>query len=165
MNTFVVDESKVLGYDPETGQFVWLTARGNKPAGAMAGTVRKDGYRRIHFEGKQEYAHRVAWKLMTGKWPDEHIDHINGDPSDNRFANLRPATASQNLCNRKTQSNNSSGFKGVSWSRASKKWAAYICVQKKKKHLGFFIAPEDAFDAYCKAAKTHFGEFANLESL
>jgi hypothetical protein len=93
---------ELLHYDPDTGDFTWRTARKRIPAGAIAGTVER-GFRRITIgggrHGPRYSAHRLAWLYMTGAWPNGYLDHINRDPDDNRFANLRLATNSQNQAN------------------------------------------------------------------
>ena len=99
---------------------------------------------------------------MTGKWPENDIDHINVARGDNRFSNLREATRSENLRNRGAQKNNTSGFKGVSWQKSSRKWDARINIHGKVVHLGYFDDPEDAYQAYCQAAKELHGEFYNI---
>ena len=89
------------------------------------------------------------------------IDHINNDPSDNRWKNLRPATKSQNQMNVKRIKSNTSGHKGVTWSKASQKWRASIKANGKQFHLGVFEQIEDAVRAYADAAARLHGEFAN----
>lgn len=97
--------------------------------------------------------------LLTG-WP--LVDHVNGDGLDNRRANLRPATKVENSRNRRLQSNNRSGFRGVSWITAKRRWRASICVQGRRIYLGHYTTPEAAAAAYDAAAREHFGEFARL---
>lgn len=93
----------------------------------------------------------------------EQVDHINGHGLDNRRENLRLATAAQNQRNRGKQVNNTSGYKGVTWYKPSRKWRAQIMVKKKSISLGYFDNPEDAYKAYCEAADMYFGEFAKYE--
>ncbi|MCI0598731.1 MAG: HNH endonuclease [Beijerinckiaceae bacterium] len=93
-----------------------------------------------------------------GAWPIAQIDHINGDRADNRFLNLREATRTENAWNAKLRSDSHSGFKGVR--RHKRRWCAYIKVSGKQKHLGSFATPEEAHDAYCRAAREHHGQFA-----
>lgn len=92
-------------------------------------------------------------------------DHINGDTLDNRRSNLRLATGAQNSRNRKLQTNNSSGFKGVSWNEHSRRWRAQICVNRKRMVLGHFDDPKEAARAYNVAAKKHHREFACLNDV
>jgi len=93
---------------------------------------------------------------------DMIVDHINGDKLDNRKCNLRICTQAQNCCNSKKQKNNTSGYKGVCWHTTRKKWFSSIKYNKKNISLGYFNTPEEAYAAYCKAAKELHGEFARL---
>ncbi len=98
--------------------------------------------------------------------PDaEYVDHINGDRLDNRRENLRACSCSQNLANRGKNKNNTSGFKGVTWSKSSKKWQAQLKLGGKMKYLGVFDVPKDAALAYDRAAVLYFGEFAKTNGV
>jgi hypothetical protein len=88
------------------------------------------------------------------------IDHINGDSLDNRRANLRPATPLQNMRNTRRRSDNTSGYKGVSWDQHRSAWAAYIRITGRRQFLGRYGDLADAARAYDAAARQHFGEFA-----
>ena len=117
----------------------------------------------ITINGKQlKYLlHRVVWMFVTGEDPgDWEIDHIDGNGLNNSFANLRKANRSQNMCNSRLTADNSSGFKGVSYCKQTKKWKASIQINGKQLHLGRFDTPEPAHMAYCKAAAELHGEFA-----
>lgn len=102
---------------------------------------------------------KIQRSLHKGELPD----HISGDGLDNRRDNLRIATNSQNQANRSAPQNNTSGYKGVHFYKPLQKWVAYIRVNYKRHHLGYFTTPEDAHQAYCKAAKSFFGEYAKTE--
>lgn len=108
--------------------------------------------------------HRIILERILGRSLNtgEYCDHINGNGLDNRRANLRLATSSQNGANRRRASNNSSGYKGVSWNRVTGKWQAMIRVNKRQINLGSYATPEAAHQAYCEAAQKHFGEFARF---
>lgn len=157
---------KFLSYDPETGDFRWKVMRTRRwKVGMIAGTVcKKRGYRRIGLKptGATRViivrAHRIAWLYVYGEWPFSDIDHINRNGCDNRIANLRLATKTQNMGNRKRNANNSSGYKGVYKHR--NKWAACIRQNGKTISLGTFNTPQEAHAAYVAAAKKIFGEFA-----
>lgn len=105
--------------------------------------------------------HREILKTPKGF----HTDHINGDGLDNRRNNLRICTGAQNLMNRGKTKANKSGFKGVCWNKANKKWHAQIEVDGKNKHLGFFDVKEQAALAYNEAALKYYDEFAKLNNL
>jgi hypothetical protein len=139
-------------YDPETGK-LWREAGG--PDGR--------GYVHVQFQGKRHLAHRVAWFLYYGNWPDQMIDHINGNRSDNRIKNLRLASSSQNQLNRGKSTNNTTGHKGVSYHAKRRHWQAMISINGRNKFLGNFATAEEAADAYNKAALKHHGEFARTD--
>lgn len=145
--------------DPLTGNLYWKKNRGPVRQGSIAGYVSKTGYVSIRFEGKLYYAHRIMWFLETGESP-EFLDHINGDPSDNRISNLRVVTRKQNNRNSTKSTNNTSGYKGVSWSKSWKKWIAVITVNYKHILLGGFLCPKEAANAYDNAATKYHGEYA-----
>lgn len=103
------------------------------------------------------YMHRFLFSSLGAM-----LDHRNNNGLDNRQENIRPADHSQNKCNRGPQSNNTSGYKGVSWQRSSKKWMAKIHVGSQKKYLGLFSEAAAAARAYDDAALKLHGEFASL---
>ena len=159
-----------LIYNPLTGEFRWLVASGRGgryPAGKIAGSISKiSGYRHIGLggSGKNVLASRLAWFWMTGAWPVHSIDHINHDKADDRWANLREATATQNKANSPLYKNNTSGIKGVSYdasARGSKKWRARISVNGKVTSAGRYATQEEAAQAYWVAAQKQYGEFAS----
>ena len=152
----------ILTYDPETGIFTRKLSHPRAPQriGEIAGGIVGNGYRWIAINKKQYSAHRLAWLYVYGEFPAGGLDHKNGDRDDNRIANLREATCSQNLANRKTRS--ISGLKGVSREHRTGKWVAQITKDRKPKHLGTFSTPEAAHAAYCKAALELHGEFSRF---
>ena len=161
-----------LSYNPETGDLIWGEKAYCRLRGKKAGTKHSHGYLAlcINIDGrtKRLYAHRVAWLLQYGEWPPEgmQIDHINGDPADNRIANLRLATRSQNMANVRQPRHSSSPYKGVTYhpkAGPSKTWKAQIKLDGKRKHLGLYATPEEAHEAYKAAAIKYFGEFARFK--
>jgi len=149
---------ELLDYDPATGLFTWKIRRGCRPAGAEAGTL-SHGYIVIRIDGKSHQAHRLAFLVVNGYMPKE-IDHINGDPSDNRIINLRQATRQENVRNTGMRVNNTSGYKGVYWDKSNGKWQAQAQdANGKRKTLGRFPTPEAASAAYESYASRHYGEF------
>jgi hypothetical protein len=150
---------EVLSYDPMTGVFVWKTPTGRRiRVGSVAGTVNPDtGYRIITIDRRMYPAHRLAWLYEHGQWPPSALDHKNRIRDDNRMANLRPATRSQNRANSATV-RNKSGFKGAV-AYGKRHWQARIVIDGKSRNLGVFDTPAKAHAAYVSCAKAHFGEF------
>lgn len=167
-----------FSYDPLTGSIVWKvrprshfnTDRGwrcfnNRNAGNEAGVLvyERDGVpkKRTICAGYKKYtAHTVAWVMGGGReLRGEVIDHINGNPFDNRLSNLRPATQRQNSMNCKIGKNNTSGHTGVTWSGAARKWMAQICVNRRPIHLGLHVTKEGAIQARIEGEKKYFGQF------
>lgn len=147
-------------YNPETGAITNRVQRGGHKVGLEIPATPSGGrYRRAQCDGVRILCHRIAWAWYYGYWPDRFIDHINGDGFDNRICNLRLATRAQNGRNRGRNSNNTSGYKGVSWDSKDKKWRAKIQVNGKQCYLGNFSSAEEARDAYAEAAKKAHGEF------
>ena len=144
---------QVLDYDPETGAFTW---KGN---GRNAGGLSARGYILICIDRRRYYAHRLAWLHVKGEWPADFLDHEDLDKANNRFANLRSCSKSQNHANRRRLSNNTSRFKGVCWNGQASKWKAAITINHKHHHLGHFDCPVAAHLAYSVAADKTFGEF------
>jgi hypothetical protein len=151
--------NELLSYDPETGIFVCLTARkASCPAGMRATCTNKKGYGRITLDRRSYQLHRLAWFYVHAEWPPRLIDHRDLNKTNNRIANLRVATNSQNTANQPLGNKNTSGFKGVVWHKS--KWQAQITANGKTRYLGLFIDPAAAHAAYVAAAKEAFGEFA-----
>ena len=150
----------ILRYDPESGHFFWLKKICSRVVvGRQTGWIDKNGYVVVGFDNKKTYAHRLAWFYMTGRWPSQVIDHIDGNRHNNSWSNLREATGSQNLMNSKVPKNNTSGFRGVSRFVQNGKWRAHVVKDHKQRHLGYFDTFEEACEAARKGAETHFGEF------
>jgi hypothetical protein len=153
---------ELLHYDPDTGIFAWRVGRQGTPQGSIAGNRRRDGRVLIGIDQVRYMAHRLAWLYVTGQFPDTDLDHKDCDPSNNRFDNLRPATFSQNQRNQPTPRNNTSGFKGVTFHKQRGRWRAQIKHKGKVKHLGLFDTPQEAHQAYCKAATEIDPQFARF---
>jgi hypothetical protein len=160
---------EAFDYDAATGHLIRRMREGANPqermriakqVGEVAGTISKIGYRYISFKNTRWLAHRLVWLHQTGAWPQEHIDHINGDRADNRIENLRVATRLENNRNVKRHADNASGFKGVSLHKRTQRYRSEITLAGRKRYLGLFDTPEEAHAAYCAAAETLHGEFA-----
>lgn len=109
--------------------------------------------------GKTIYLHRAVMNAPE----DAIVDHIDGNRMDCRLSNLRFATHAENIRNSPIKKNNTSGLKGVTWSKAAKKWTSQIVHNGEKFYLGLFDTKELAFAAYCDASKKHHGEFGRIE--
>jgi hypothetical protein len=142
------------------GKLLWKHSRGRRQAGQEAGCVAQIGRMYVQVDGKKHLVHRVIWFLHYGNCP-EFLDHIDGNPLNNKIENLRPATKQQNAMNRKIRCDNSTGFKGI-YQLPSKKFAASICVNGKNNYLGVFKTPELAQAAYIVAATNYFKEYARV---
>jgi len=149
--------SERFSYDPETGCVF------HKSTGARADWPHNRGYRCVYvcIGGKRKYplAHRVAFVIMTGRWPFDEIDHINRVKDDNRWSNLRESTSAENNRNVDLTSLNTSGLRGVSWHKHTKKWRAQINASGRRCHIGYFRTKEDAHEAYKMEAMKLHGEF------
>lgn len=162
---------KLLAYDPETGRLTWRTRppemfpegkRGSAVAanvwnGANAGkpalnSRTANGYLHGAIDYESFLAHRVIWKLMTGADPLE-IDHINGDRTDNRWANLAHCDRTANMRNRGLSRNNRSGYSGVHWNARFERWEATMQTGALRRYLGRFVRLEDAVAARANAEK------------
>jgi hypothetical protein len=157
MSDFDFNElQRLLSYDPNTGNFTWLTRVSNVPAGSVAGTKNSKGYIQIRANGQRYLAHKLAWFYTHGVWPTKLIDHINGIPDDNRIANLREVSANENMHNqRRAHSRTQSGYLGVSLVKSRGKWQAGLGVSGRFKFLGYFDTPEEAHTAYLNAKKIY----------
>lgn len=146
---------ELLSYNPETGEFHWNP----RPAGAL----NVNGYKQISVDGQIIYAHRLAWLLTYGSWPEDLIDHRDCNRSNNKLANLRQATSRQNGANKSMQKNNTSGAKGVHFHKRRGKWQVNVSRFNKGLHGGYFDSKEEAIAAYAKLSAEHFGEFSRPE--
>ena len=152
-----------LNYDRTTGIFTWRVSNSKRvKIGNFAGYLNHNGYRQIKatINGKPKHllAHRLAWFIYYGELPNT-IDHINGMKDDNKITNLRSCTHQQNSFNTGKQTNNKSGYKGVSWYNSRGSWRAQIHHNGKVIHLGYFNSAKEASEAYQTKAKELHGEF------
>jgi hypothetical protein len=169
---------KLLDYDPETGAFIWkprsadlVQPESRSPeweatrfnalhAGKPALTTKKPrGYLFGGVLGRNVYAHRAAWAIVHGEWPEE-IDHINGNPTDNRLCNLRAVSRAQNTKNVGVGKRNTSGHIGVSKCSRSNRWVASMTVSGKTIVIGRFSIKEEAANAR-RLAASHAGFHEN----
>ena len=163
---------KLLVYEPETGRLLWRprplemfsspavhgtwnTRWAGKHVGSQNG---KDVC--FMFHGRWLKAHRVAWYMHYGHEPEGSIDHINGNPKDNRISNLRVVSHQENIRNLPVRSNNRSGVLGVSWDATKGKWYASIRAEGKTLSLGRYDTLEKA-KAARKQADLKYGYHPN----
>jgi hypothetical protein len=165
---------ELLHYNPDTGLFTWkqrspiidrqVGTWNTKWAGKPTGVRLDSGHVALTIFNRRYLAHRIAWLYMKGEWPTDYIDHINGIPHDNRFANLRPATHAQNIYNSVIAGNNaggvnSSGYRGVRLHRASGLWHAQIGHEGRSISLGYWKTPELGDAAYRTAERLLRGKW------
>ena len=158
-----------LAYNPLTGEFTWKKPGRGRRRNGKAGSPHSGGYVSIYLNvgghGYNILAHRLAWFMSYGVWPENFIDHINQEKDDNRLVNLREATCTQNQMNKgkylthtqtHTRTITHGVFVGVDQMKSGR-WRA-ICARK---YLGCYDTPEEAALAYNKEAKRKFGEYAH----
>jgi hypothetical protein len=153
-----------LNYDPGTGIFTWINVSEDIKylLGTRAGSIRDNGngkpYRRIELYGHAYYASRLAYFYMTGEWPKNLVDHINGNSIDDRWGNLREASYSENNRNLRPWINKSGLPMGVSKTRGGR-YCAYISECGKRKYIGIKDTPEEAHELFISERRRVYGQF------
>lgn len=147
-------------YDSESGLLTRRKWTSNRTVGAPVGSPNKDGHLKTTIRGKSYLVHRVIWLFHYGNWPDGPLDHIDGDPANNRIINLRIASQLENARNLGIPIHNKWGIMGVCWVQAQKKWIAQIKANGEQIHLGNF---DSIFEAAChrKSAEITYGYHPN----
>lgn len=151
MSSDIISQTRLkelLHYAPETGDFTWKSTGTGRRLGIPAGAL-NHGYISIRIDTVLYYAHRLAFLYIYGYMP-QTIDHRNQCPSDNRIANLREVSHTDNLRNARKHRHNTSGCTGVGWHKRAQKWQAYVQVNDRAIYLGLFT---DYFEA-CAARKS-----------
>lgn len=171
----LIEARSIILYVPSTGLFFWKSRLEEtfpskrsyelwnaRFAGKQAGSVDTKGYITISIFTKPIRAHRLAHFLIHGEWPEEQIDHINGNKLDNRWVNLRPASRKGNQRNQKRPKTNTSGIKGVIFDKSSEKWYFQMRRDDGSRYTkaGFPTKEEAAAECRKMRVKLH-GEFAN----
>jgi hypothetical protein len=136
------------------GQLYWSGNRkGAKKDNPISSKV-GGGYIGCRLDGKHYLLHRLVYLYIHGYMPVDNIDHINGNKTDNKIENLRVVSKSGNQQNmRKAFTTNKSGLIGAFYSKKHKTWFSRICVNGKRKWLGFFKTSEEAHQSYVTAKR------------
>lgn len=143
----------------EDGTMFWKVGRQRVRQGSPAFATENNGYRRGMFRGVHLFAHRVAWALHYGRWPELWLDHINRDKNDNRVENLREVSAALSNHNRKGRN---SRYLGVTKASEGNRFVAQIQHLGQHYYLGLFEKEEDAARARDAKARELYGDDANL---
>lgn len=146
---------ELVSYDPLTGQLTRKVARGKYAAGTVMGNIGGRGYRYVVIEGVTHLAHRVAWAIHYGVWPEHDIDHRNRVRSENWIDNLKPADQAINTAN--SVKTNKSGFRGVMFAPRYSRFRARITINGRQKHLGYYATGVEAAKVYDAAVIEHYG--------
>jgi hypothetical protein len=140
----------------------YLIHKFGRRSGKKAGSYDKScGYWRVKVGSKSYLAHRVIYLIHYPNYVGD-LDHINRNKLDNRVENLRPCNRPENVVNSRMRSDNTVGYKGVSFHKATGKYQAQTMHFGKRIHIGLFSTPEEAAKAYDKKAQEVFGDFATL---
>lgn len=157
MTTITAEEARAsVHYDPETGIFYYTARRSNATRkDARAGTAQTEGHIKVYVGDRQYLAHRLAFLLMNGSWPKYVVDHIDGNPANNRWTNLRDVPQKTNVYNIKDtpRHNKHSKLLGAHWCAQGKLWKSSIQVDGKVVRLGVFKTAEEASAAYLAAKR------------
>lgn len=150
-----------FNYDPASGEIRWKKSPHHKvKAGDIAGFIEPRGYRVLQFKKTLWKGHRIALALMNNEFPNGEVDHIDGNPSNNRFENLRVVDKSQNQMNRAVSKNNRSGIKGVHFCESKQKWVSRISVGKNRIHIGGFNSFDEAIQKRKQFEDEFYGQYA-----
>ena len=164
---------KCFSYDSNTGRLTWRERPrehfkggagwhnfNNQFANKIAGVQKNDGRYEIKLDGKSFKAARIVWAMQTNTAIFGAIDHIDGNPANDRLSNLRVVSAAQNARNRSNLSNNSSGIRGVTWHVPSSKWWARVTFNNKTISLGLYSSISDAAKIVIETKQKLYGSFA-----
>jgi hypothetical protein len=147
-------------FEYRDGELFWkVFTSPSAPIGSKVGHLASDGYIQTHIKRKFYRNHRIIFLYHHGYLP-QYIDHIDGNRSNNQIENLREATKHQNGCNTKINKNNTSGVKGVSWHKKTKKWYVRVSIHRKSISIGYYDSLEDAKIAMIEARNKHHGKYA-----
>jgi hypothetical protein len=148
------DVQEFFNYDEKTGKLFWKSVHSwknrhiinSRNANKEAGSLSNNGYLIVGLKQKLYKVHRIIWLYVYGYCPENYIDHINRDKTDNRIENLREVSNQCNVRNSKLQRNNKSTIKGISWHKETCKWVVKIRLNGKNYYLGIY---KDFYEAAC----------------
>lgn len=153
---------KLFNYNPNTGEITRRVSRGPKKAGSIVGYKRNDGYIAVEINSCAYLIHRLIWFMITQQWPSL-IDHVDGDPTNNKWDNLRLCNSQENSFNRGMFNTNTSGVKGVHWHKQAGKWQVGLRLDGRYKSLGLYKDLELAELAIREAREKYHKEFLRHE--
>jgi DUF971 family protein len=170
--------NECLSYDPDSGVLQWkfrpshhfkedrmFKSQNSRHAYSAISTKNHYGYFVLSINGTKYFAHRIIYKMMSGKEPSNFIDHIDNVKSNNKWDNLRVATHSQNEQNRPVDKDNVSGYKGVTFHKKKKckRYSARIAIDGTSHYLGIYTTPEEAHEAYKYASLKYHGDYSYFQ--
>lgn len=141
------------------GKLIWKVDRRIKCKGKEAGNTRADGYVAVRLGQQRLLAHRIIFAMWHGYMP-EVIDHIDGNPNNNRIENLRAADNSKNQQNRRLDSRSKVGFKNVSYFKRDKNYMVRMKIDGRVRTIGYYKDLELADLVATMAREKYFGQFA-----
>lgn len=150
----------IILYEPLTGMFIWRykeACPSFKRGGRISNCVEKDGYIQIRISGKSFKAHRLAFLYITGEWPKEQVDHINGIRRDNRWCNIRECTPRENMFNMRACVDGK--IKGIR--KKNKSYEVTLRINGIPTYLGSYKNLEDAVKTIRAAREKYHKDFCN----
>ena len=166
----IEDVKSALNYCPESGLLSWRYRHGGSIGdkrfnaryfGCPVGNEH-NGYLRLSLKQKFYTGHRIAWAIHYGRWPQDVIDHIDGDGMNNRIANLRECTQAENMRSRGPNRDNRSGVRGVHWSKSHGMWCARLTVAGKVHRFGRYKTIEEAAAVIREKSPNVLGDFCRM---
>lgn len=144
---------EVMHYSPKTDAWIRIASHMRPDRVGLPVTAKDEkGYYRTRIDGRKYRLHQLVWLWHTGEFPAFHLDHVDGNPQNNRIENLRIASRSVNAQNQRTaHSNNLLGVQGVR--RFKNKFKSRISFQGRRLELGTYATAEEAYAAYVKAKR------------
>jgi HNH endonuclease len=164
-NKLTIEELKEeLLYEETTGNFYWLKEKQGRNQEKPAGHINNFGYTSIVINGNKYLGHRLVFLYMTGSWPLDYVDHIDGNPRNNKWSNLREATAAENSYNKKRKYDSYTGIKGVVKDFRSETWHVHMKIDGNVVSKGPFYSYQAACSEYDNLAEEARGEFHRKET-